>query len=183
MLYQKGTQRIEVIVKKEGGADGGTNAKEVDSEEVAGKGTTWRTTVFGSENPQRIKRVVKTNATHALAVVNQLAQLYISYKIGGIGYENGDQALQQQVERTVEIVKDATGFASSVGMGIMYGSWGGPIGAVVGGLLGAASSGASVAVKYAGRRRDYNYKVFKENNSIEYQRARASIRLTTGRLR
>ena len=30
---------------------------------------------------------------------------------------------------------------------------------------------------------EYNYKAFKENNAIAYQRARASISLTTGRLR
>ena len=45
------------------------------------------------------------------------------------------------------------------------------------------TSGVSLAVKYAGREREFNYKVFKENNAIEYQRARASINMTTGRLR
>ena len=68
-------------------------------------------------------------------------------------------------------------------MGAVYGAWGGPIGAILGATFGAISSGASTAVKYLGREREFNYKVFKENNSIEYQRARASINLTTGRLR
>lgn len=184
MLYQKGTQRIEVIVKKEGGADGGTNSKERSTDEVAGKGeTTWRTSVFGSENPQRIKRVVKTNLTHAWAVTQQIAGLTLNYWIGGLGYQNGDQAMQDQISRKVEIVKDATGVASSVSMGALYGSWGGPIGAVAGALLGGISSAASLFVKYKGREREYNYKVFKENNAIEYQRARANINLTAGRLR
>ena len=39
------------------------------------------------------------------------------------------------------------------------------------------------AIDVANIKRDFNYKVFKENNAIEYQRARASISLTTGRLR
>ena len=68
-------------------------------------------------------------------------------------------------------------------MGGVYGAWGGPIGSAIGAGLGAIQSGLSLAVKYAGREREFSYKVFKENNAIEYRRARASINLTTGRLR
>lgn len=182
MLYQQGTQRIEVIVKKESGvAD--TNAKETDTDNVGGKVTTWRTSIFGSENPQRIRRVIKTNLTHALAVTKQLVDMRQEYYIGGLGYANGDQALQDKVSRNYEIFKDTTNVASSVAMGALYGSWGGPIGAVLGMTFGAISSGTSIALKYAGRERDFSYKIFKENNSIEYQRARANISLTNGRLR
>lgn len=184
MLYQKGTQRIEVIVRKEGGS-ADTNSKEKSTDEVGGNEgeKTWRTSLFGSNKPERRKRVIKTNLTHSLAVTQQIAQLGFQYWVGGIGYQNGDQALQDNISRNIEIYKDATGAASSVGMGILYGSWGGPIGAALGGLFGAISSGASLAVKYGSRKRDYDYKVFKENNAIEYQRARANINLTTGRLR
>lgn len=183
MLYQQGTQRIEVIVRKEGGGISTSNAKETDVEDVGGRETTWRTSVFGSENPSRIKRVIKTNTTHALAVSKQVIDLGLEYWISGLGNKYGDQAYQEQVARQFEVVKDVTGFASSVAMGALYGSWGGPIGAVLGAVFGAVSSGVSTAVKYAGREREFNYKVFKENNAIEYQRARASINLTTGRLR
>lgn len=183
MLYQQGTQRIEVIVRKEGGGSASVGAKEIDSEDVGGKETTWRTSVFGSENPSRIKRVIKTNTTHAVAVSKQVIDLGLEYWISGLGNKYGDQAYQEQVSRQFEVVKDVTGFASSVAMGAVYGSWGGPIGAVLGAVFGAVSSGVSTAVKYAGREREFNYKVFKENNAIEYQRARASINLTTGRLR
>ena len=182
-LYQQGTKRIEVIVRKEGSGGSQANAKEKDTEDVAGKETTWRTSVFGSENPQRIKRVIKTNATHALAVTKQVVDLGLEYYISGIGQKNGDQALQEQITRKVEIVKDATNVASSIGMGALYGSWGGPIGAVLGATFAAISTGTSIAVKYKGRERDFDYKVFKENNAIEYQRSRAGINLTTGRLR
>ena len=182
MLYQQGTQRIEVIVRKEGG--GGTQgANETDTDDIGEKETTWRTSVFGSENPNRIKRVIKTNTTHALAVSKQVVDLGIEYWIAGLGNKYGDQAYQENVQRRVEIVKDVTNVASSVAMGALYGSWGGPIGAVLGATFGAISSGASTAVKYASREREFNYKVFKEENAIEYQRARASINLTTGRLR
>lgn len=184
MLYQQGTQRIEVIVRKEGGS-ADTNSKEKSTDEVGGNEgeKTWRTSIFGSEKPERIHRVLKTNLTHAWAVTQQVGQLALQYWVGGIGYQNGDQALQDNISRKIEIYKDATGFASSVGMGVLYGSWGGPIGAIFGGLFGAISSGSSLAVKYQSRQREYNYKVFKENNAIEYQRARANINLTAGRLR
>lgn len=183
MLYQQGTQRIEVVVKKESGGIADTNTKEIDSDNVGGKETTWRTSVFGSENPQRIRRVIKTNLTHALAISKQIGDLQLEYYVGGLGYTNGDQALQDQVSRKVEIFKDVTNVASSIGMGALYGSWGGPIGAVLGATFGAVSTGTSIATKYASRGRDFTYKVFKENNSIEYQRARANISLTNGRLR
>lgn len=184
MLYQQGTQRIEVIVRKESSGASEQGAKEVSTDTVSGGGqSTWQTSVFGSDNPARIKRVLKTNATHALAITKQVVDLGIEYWVGGLGQRYGDQALQENIARQVEIGKDVTGFASSIGMGMLYGSWGGPIGAVLGGLFGAVSTGISTAVKYADRNRDFNYKVFKENNAIEYQRARASINLTTGRLR
>lgn len=184
MLYQQGTQRIEVIVRKEGGGTTETAAKETSADEIGGgKETTWRTSVFGSENPNRIKRVIKTNTTHALAVSKQVIDLGIEYWIGGFGNKYGDQAYQENVQRRVEMVKDVTNVASSIGMGALYGAWGGPIGSVLGAVFGAVSSGVSTAVKYAGREREFNYKMFKENNAIEYQRARASINLTTGRLR
>jgi hypothetical protein len=183
MLYQQGTQKIEIIVRKDGGGVAETNARETPAEDVGGREVTWRTSVFGSENPNRIKRVIKTNTTHALAISKQVIDLGIEYYIGGIGMRNGDQSLQEQVSRQFEIVKDVTGFASSVAMGALYGSWGGPIGAALGATFGAISSAVSTGVKYAGREREFNYKVFKENNAIEYQRARASINMTNGRLR
>ena len=124
MNYQQGSQRIEIIVRKDSGSVAQNGAKEKESDSVADeKNTTWRTSVFGSENPQRIKRVIKTNSTHALAITKQVADLGIEYYIGGIGNKYGDQAMQEQVSRQYEIVKDYTGFASSVGMGALYGSW------------------------------------------------------------
>lgn len=183
MLHQQGTQRIEIIVRKEGGA-GETGARETPTDEIGGDAENQKSSFwFGNASPQRRKRIIKTNATHLLAVTKQVTDLVLEFEVSGLGYKNGDQAYQDQVARQVEIVKDVTNVASSIGMGALYGSWGGPIGAVAGMLLGALSTGASTGVKYAGRGREFNYKVFKENNSIEYQRARASISLTTGRLR
>ena len=180
MLYQQGTQRIEIIVRKEStGQDG---AKENDTENVSSNDTQNETQKSGGLTARQ-KRMIKTNLTHALAVTKQVVDLGVEYVVSGIGQRNGDQALQEQVSRKVEIVKDVTGISSSIAMGTLYGSWGGPVGAVLGATLGAVSTGASIFTKYKGRERDYNYKVFKENNAIEYQRSRAGINLTNGRLR
>ena len=180
MLYQQGTQRIEIIVRKDSiGQDG---AKETETENVSSSDTQNTTPTSGGLTARQ-KRIIKTNTTHALAVSKQVIDLGIEYYVSGIGQRNGDQALQDQINRKVEVVKDVTNLASSVAIGALYGSWGGPVGAVLGATFGAVSTGVSTAVKYASRERDFNYKVFKENNAIEYQRSRAGINLTTGRLR
>lgn len=181
MYYQQGTQRIEVIVRKEGGG-GQDGAKEVDTENVSSTGTQNTTQTSGGLN-NRQKRIIKTNLTHALAITKQVMDLGFEYWIGGLGQQYGDQSMQDLVSRNMEILKDTTGFASSVAMGALYGSWGGMPGLILGMTFGAISSAASTGVKYSTRQREFNYKIFKENNAIEYQRARASISLTTGRLR
>lgn len=185
MLYQQ-NQKIEVIVRKEdsgGAAIAGAN--ETPVEETAGGGgeNTFLAKITGTTSKRKQYRVLKTNATHAWAVVRQIAGLEINYFIGGIGYKNGDAALQDAVQREYEIYQDSTSVASSIAMGALYGSWGGPLGAVLGATLNGVSTAVSIGVKYKAREREYNVKMFKEENGIEYLRARASINLTTGRLR
>lgn len=182
MLYQMGTQRIEVIVRKEGGGgEQGTKEKNADEateeqeQSESGKGM--------SAKSREKSRMIRTNVTHGLAVAKQGIDTLINYKIQGIGMKYGDQSLQELVAREWEIIKDGTNFASSVSMGMLYGASGGPWGIFFGGLFGGLSSGFSLASKYAGREREFDYKQFKENTAIEYNRARASINLTTGRLR
>lgn len=190
-LYTQGEQKIRVIVMKGsettvinqitqptdlggGGSAGGVSSNKDNS--------IW-SSIFGSNHKTRQQRVIITNTTHALAVGKQVAGMGVEYWYSGLGYKTGDQAYQENVNRTVEIVEDAGNIASSISMGAVYGAWGGPIGAVLGATMGAVSSISSTAFKYANRDRDFNVKVFKENNSIEYQRARANISLTNGRLR
>lgn len=180
MLYQQGTQRIEVIVRKDSGASI-KGANERGAEQAAEEQTSSTSSARGSSAVSA--RFIRINTTHTLAVAKQIGNTSLNYIIQGLGDKYGDQALQENMERRFEIVQDATNFASSVAMGAAYGSAGGPFGAAIGAVLGAVSSGVSLAFKFAGRQRDFEYKVFKENNAIEYQRARASINLTTGRLR
>ena len=178
MLYQQG-QRIEVIVKKEGGGVAGLN--EVDVDNITSSSSSSNNSNRMSDIRKR--RLVKTNLTHGFAAIHQMTDLAVNYRIGGIGYENGDQAQQDNIKRTVEKVQDMTNIASSIAMGVAYGSWGGPIGAGFGALFGAVTSISSYTTKIKNRERDYDYKVFKENNAIEYNKARAGINLTSGRLR
>lgn len=178
--YSQGLQRIEVIVRKEGG-NATVGANENASDNVSSSGADPRGAEARAQARQ--KRIILTNTTHLLALARQEALLWGNYAIQGIGQKYGDQSLQEHIEREVEIAKDVTGFASNISRGVVFGAWGGPVGAVIGGLIGAISSASSTGVKYLQRQREFNYKMFKENSSLAYRRARASISLTNGRLR
>jgi hypothetical protein len=99
----------------------------------------------------------------------------------------GDEDMKKKCLETAEnlkkILPEYKGNKQVTAMGALSGVQGGPWGIAIGALAGAATSAISIGEKYLTRERDFNYKVFKENNAIEYQRARASISLTTGRLR
>ena len=183
-LTEKGTQRIEIIVKKstDGGQAGAkeksaenaqANSEETQDQEQQGKGVSTKLS----------KSFWRTQTTHALAVAKQAGTLWLNYEISGLGYKYGDQALQQQVERKVEQISDVTNIATSMAMGATYGAAGGPLGMAIGALMMGTQTGISTHFKYQTREREYNMKMFKENNAIEYKRARAQINLTTGRLR
>jgi hypothetical protein len=178
-LYQN-TERIEVIVKKDlSGANGEDNTTNT---------TTADDSVDGSLSSDKLssafnKRFIKVNASHLFAVSKQLATRELHYRIANQSLQTGDEAYQDQISRKVEVVEDYTNMASSVTMGALYGSAGGWVGSILGAVFGGVSTGINIAYKYRERERDYSYKMFKEETSIEYKRARAEINLTTGRLR
>lgn len=185
-LYQQGTQKIEIIVRKDiSGSDNG--AKEVGAENVTASNAETSTAATSGKSggtlSYRQARMLRVSTLHSWGVMKQVGETALNYYVSGLGDMYGDEALQARAERVVESVTDVGGFAFSVGMGAASMSWAGPVGMIIGGSLSAISSGASIGSKYASRRRDFSYKIFKENNAIEYQRARASINYTTGRLR
>lgn len=180
LLYEQGTQRIEVIVRKETADAGEEGNKEKETENVTSTDSQAQETRGMTVHS---KRLLKTTTLHMLTTSKQVANTVLDYSVSGIGLRNGDQALQEQIERNVEIYKDVSGFATSVIGGGLSMSWGGIPGIAIGAGLGAISSMSSIFFKYRGREREYNYNIFKENNAIQYQRARANINLTTGRLR
>lgn len=183
MLYQLGSQRIEIIVRKDNGTSS-VGAKEKNTDQVTEEQT--QSTSLGAEttiNNGARSRFRRINVTHGLAVAKQITNLGINFAVQNIGRTSGDQALQENISRYFEVGQDFSNVASSVSMGATYGSVGGVAGMILGGIFGLVSSSASVGFKYLEREREFNFKQFKENNAIEYQRARASISLTTGRLR
>ena len=184
-MYTQQTQRIEVIVRKEGGG-GEKGNKEVDTEEAGNSNKS-----LGERATKAVRIVAKAQIMHGIAVAKHIANAGVNFWVGGLGYETGDEAYQQRVGRQVEIAQDATNTATSIAMGAMAGAMAGSvvpgigtiIGGIVGGVLSTANSTAGLISKYMGRQRDFDFKMFKENNAIEYKRARAKINLTTGRLR
>lgn len=178
MYYQQGNQRIEIIIRKDGGS---TNGGVVAPDQVTS--TPKASTGEKSTASPFTNRFIRTNVTHALAVAKQVSDTVLDYIVQGYGYTTGDQALQEKVSRNMEIAQDILGVATSVGMGITYGASGGPIGSALGAAFGLITSGTHLTYKYATRQRDYDYKIFKEENNISYIRSRAGINLTTGRLR
>ena len=180
MVTQQGTQRIEVIIRKD--SSGLQGAKSKTADEFASDGGSSGNTRTRKDKWRRA-RMIKTNATHAVSAGLQLWNMAFSFSIGGIGMQTGDQALEQHYRRTWEVVEDTTGFAMNVARGAIFGAWGGAPGIVIGTLIAAATSSASIGLKYENRQREFNYKIFKENNAIEYKRARANINMTNGRLR
>lgn len=190
MTYTQGVQKIEVVVRKQidgaQAAPAGTKEAEAPASpqtENKGDGASGGAAEKETEPRRMSSRTVLTNVTHSIATARQIGNLALQYYTSGLADKHGDEAYQQMVERKIEIANDAASIGISTVMGIVYGSRGGPVGAAVGAVTMGGSATASVISKYATRRRDYNYKMFREENGIEYLRARASINLTAGRLR
>ena len=181
-LVTNAATRVEIVVKKEVGAidtqtnsDESVKAKQEDKEELeAAKEARLKS---------RIRRVALTHTMSAALQIGQQAGHYIT---GGIGTYSGDSTYQDYCQRQLEIVTDTVGVTSSFALNTMYGTIysGGNIGVgLLNGVIGGMSSLTGKYFKYAARHRERDFKVFKENNSIEYNRSRANINLTTGRLR
>lgn len=180
-LITQGTQRIEVIVRKEAAA--GMAGAETTEPQDAGENKQEKVDGENTMSAKRRAQIAITNITHSASTAYQVGMLYQQYYMGGLQYKYGDAAVQDSAQRTVEVITDGTNFALQLARGIAFGRWGGPIGMAVGAATAVAASVGTLSSKYATRAREYNYKMFKEENGIEYKRARAGINLTTGRLR
>lgn len=183
-LFTQG-QKIEVIVRKEDTSAATAGANDTSAEETTSgtsAGASGAGTYAGSyaASGKVNKRIIGTKVLSAGIASTRLG---INYYFGGVGYRNGDAAQQEAVQRNVELIEEGAGILLSIGIGATYGVRGGPIGMVVGALAATATTATSLAVKYLNKEREYNIKVFKEENAIEYRRARANLSLTTGRLR
>lgn len=179
MLFQQGTQKIEVIVRK-GGGSGGEYSQPQGAKTTEDVGTSGTETTVGKKKNRAMS---KNSIMHYTNSVKQIALKIGNYAISGIKYTTGDEALQDMVDRKIEVVTDFSNLAMQTSFGAFYGSRYGVAGAVIGGSLSFISGATSITTNYLAKQRDYNMKVFKEENGIAYRRARADINFTTGRLR
>ena len=182
MSFQQGTQKVEVVVRRAGGGSGieqPQGAKPTDDVSLSGGQSS---SIGRGKNASN--RLSKNSIMHYGNMAKQMAMKVGRYYIGGVKYNTGDEALQDMVDRTVEVVTDWTNVAAQTAFGAYYGArFGGPIGALIGGATSLASGVLGIGMDFAAARRDYNMKVFKEENGIAYRRARADINFTNGRLR
>lgn len=181
-LMSNAATRIEIVVSK--GASGGSGNEETTSEESPKQKTEEeKKTEESARINARTKRMVSRKILGSAIQMTEQTANYIS---SGVGTFTGDSAYQDYVQRQSEKVLDTVNIGSSAGMGFVSGmavSGGNPlVGLAVAGIQ-TISTLTSKYYKYAQRHREYNLKKFKENNSIEYNRSRASINLTNGRLR
>lgn len=184
MLYKQGVQKIEIIVRKDTtmgmpGTNGLSTQKANGGQEDKQE--------LGSNIDEQAGIKQKTLSKFVWQHLKQLGKQAVfkgfDYYVGGIGMVNGDQALQAQIGRKIEIIQDTVNFGSAATSGFLLGSTFGGVGAIVGSVIGVASAGISLVVRQAERERTYNYETFKSENEIQYLRARAELNTITGRFR
>lgn len=175
-------QQVEVIVRKEEtqAVDGGDSTK-VTTQATEDKAQDGQGGYFGGTSAK--ERMLRVNLLKLGGVARTAHNAYINYIQHQQGLRNGDQALADSVDRQFEVFQDVTSTACNVGIGIAYGISGGAPGIIIGATAGVTSSAISLISKYSNRQLEFDYKMFKQNNGTEYQRARASINMTNGRLR
>ena len=180
MIYQQGKQTLTVIVRGEGvtttdstekGAD--TSPKEEQENQTQAK----------AKSKGMSKRVKFITLTHLAAAGISTIQAGFNYAVGDIAGTTGDKNYADLVRRKVEVFQDVGNVATATIMSAWYGSRGGLVAGIVTTAIGFTSAMISKTNKYLNREREYKIETFKMDNEIEYNRSRANINLTTGRLR
>ena len=142
---------------------------------------------YNSTIKDKMKQAVSPTTFFAIqAGVNlavQTGREAINYFVSDIGRSSGDSNYQAIVNRKIEKVTDVLSIGQGALGGAAAGAAFGGIGAAVGAVVGAASSGISLAFKYAERERAYAHEMFEQSNSQAYQLARANYSALTGRVR
>ncbi len=186
MFYKQNKQVFEIIVRKDN-----TSIQNKSSDGVKGKSVQSGAMVNQSNIDEdsnvsaMFKSTKKVVATLGItSVVKQSAFTALNFYVSSFGTKNGDQSLQNQINRQVEVVSDTVNvLTSTISGGVTGAATAGVIGAVVGTLTGFASSMLSIGARQYERQRSYDTTMFKENNAIEYNRMRAGLNDTNGRSR
>lgn len=142
---------------------------------------------FSDEIKEKIANKMTPTQFYALeagaGIATQTVKSIANYYLSDIGRANGDSNYQTQVNRTLEIVSDVSSIAGGAWSGAAAGSVLGPVGAALGAVVGAVSSGISLGFKYAGRNREYQHEMFKNETSQVFNLTRANYSANTGRVR
>ena len=136
-------------------------------------------------NPSRMSSKRKLHIANNLArnAVN-LTMSFTNMRINQITNMAGDSNYQDYVGRQFEVVKDATLFATNVAASTVDGAIkGGLIGAGIELAISVITQSFSYAQKYENRNINNTITQWKENQSINYNKARAGVDLTDGRSR
>jgi hypothetical protein len=103
---------------------------------------------------------------------------------GQIANATGDTNYQAYARRQSEIKADVVNPITNISNATISGALiYGPVGAIMGLVTSATSSIFSLVNKYEGRNTQYAIDVWKQNQSTNYNKARAGIDLTDGRTR
>ena len=138
-----------------------------------------------SGNPSQMSTKRKLHIANNLArnAVN-LTMTFTNTRINQIANMTGDSNYQYHVSRQFEVVEDTSRFATNVLSSTVSGaSIGGPTGAVIAFATAVLTQSVSYAQKYEGRNINNAITQWKENQSINYNKARAGVDLTDGRSR
>lgn len=186
-LMSNAATRVEIVVTK--GMGGGGESVALASDKSPVEAAKERKTAKQKEDERQARVKARANRLlmrHMIGGAIQITSQTTNYLVSGIGASSGDSAYQDYMQREVEKVMDITGIVSSGAMSFGSGlaiSGGNVVFAAANMAVTSMSTLTSKYFKYMARYREYNYKTFKENNAIEYNRSRANINLTTGRLR
>lgn len=182
---------LKIIVydggKMKGGLFGSDDSKDSGGKKKKDKSLLYKVLNYNSTIKDKMKQAVSPTTFFAIqSGVNLAVQTgrgAINYYVSDIGRANGDSNYQAIVNRNIEKVTDGLSVAQGALGGAAAGAAAGGVGAVIGAVFGAASSGISLAFKYAERERAYQHEMFEQSNSQAYQLARANYSALTGRLR
>lgn len=180
MLYQQGKQTLYVVVRGEGvtTTDGVATTTSKSPKEQQDERQETK-----SKSKGMSARVKMITISHAIATTYGIGVAAYNYMMGDIAGTTGDKNYADIVKRNAETNKDIVDVGIATMMGAYYGSRGGVVAGVVTAALSFTTATASKVNKYLNREREYRIETFKMDNEIEYNRSRANINLTTGRLR
>ena len=147
------------------------------------KTSTDEENMTGNPSQMSTKRKLHIANNMARNAVN-LTMSFTNMRINQIANMTGDSNYQDYARRQFEVVEDTSRFATNILTSTASGAMiGGPIGAGLALATSALTQSFSYAQKYEGRNINNAITQWKENQSINYNKARAGVDLTDGRSR